>query len=514
MIDCKTALYNYGFLLTTDEDAIQRIDGLDWHQWTKSTVGKWFLYTHPKQNSFLYKKNELIFLLVGHAYNPFTMESDESCILSNLSKYYGTSEYEEYFDQLTGLFFYCVVENDVIRATSDCGGFLGAYYAKRGKEIYFSAYSQMIADICNYKEDLYVSALKKSRLFHLYGWFLPGDYTPYKEIKRIVPNTAVVYDGKFSINRYYPRKQYRTNNDYEQTVIDAGVILHNTLKLICEKWKHPAISLTGGIDSQTTLACASDLQNQFEYFTYVSLDREQTDAEAAGEICKELGLNHNIFPIDTDKDKYPNFNDVDSLVERHNSYIGKTKSSDICKRIVLSDCVDFDVEVKSWLNEVARASRYKIYGKNKLPRKMTPRILTTMYKVFTVNRKSARETDKKFAEYINDTNLQERIEKYGYPWSEFFVWEIVFGGWGNLIISGQHRLSNDITIPYNNRALMDLLLRTPLEKRINDQLFLDIIEHMDSRITDLNIHVVNGNETKIREICEKLYFNVHSHLHI
>ena len=73
-------------------------------------------------------------------------------------------------------------------------------------------------------------------------------------------------------------------------------------------------------------------------------------------------------------------------------------------------------------------------------------------------------------------------------------------------------LTNDITIPFNNRALLDMMLRTPLDKRISDELNRDIICAMDKKLYDMNIHVVNGNSTKMREIGEKLYFEIHSRI--
>ena len=73
-------------------------------------------------------------------------------------------------------------------------------------------------------------------------------------------------------------------------------------------------------------------------------------------------------------------------------------------------------------------------------------------------------------------------------------------------------LSNEITVPYNNRALMDMMLRTPLNKRLNDGLHKDIIHFMDERIERLGIHVVNGNETKRREMLERIYFIINNAL--
>lgn len=45
-----------------------------------------------------------------------------------------------------------------------------------------------------------------------------------------------------------------------------------------------------------------------------------------------------------------------------------------------------------------------------------------------------------------------------------YLWEFRYGSWGGLVITSEHRVSYDITIPYNNRLLMELFLKLPLEK--------------------------------------------------
>ena len=245
-------------------------------------------------------------------------------------------------------------------------------------------------------------------------------------------------------------------------------------------------------------------------FSYVSLPREQTDAFAARDICKALGLRHTIYQVDPDPASYPDFEEVSALLERHYSYLGKANENDVCKRISLKEQIDFDVEVKSWVSEVGRASRYEKYRKRSFPQKIRPRMLTSMYKLFALDRGNALRTDQKNQEYLTKTGLAEAIEQTQYSWTEFFVWEVVFGGWGGLALTGEHMLTNEITVPYNNRALLDLMLRTPLEKRMHDHLHKDVMNAMDPRIEQMGIHVVNGNETKQRAIAERLYFDVNN----
>ena len=512
MTDWKKSLYTFGYFLTMEPDRVTQAIP-DIKNWNRKQLLDYTLFVHPEQKFHVYSSENAAWLLVGHAYNPFTMEKDEHAILEHLAGLlFGSEAYRDYFDQLTGVFFYAVIRGDSVVATCDCAGMLGANYAIIDERPCFSAYSQMIADVYGLKEDPYVTKLKKSRLFHWYGWYLPGDLTPYTEVKRIVPNTEVTIGKNCSVFRFYPRRPYQEFSapEYEKRVQEIGTILHNNLKLTAEKWERPAISLTGGTDSKTTLACAADLQDRFHYFSYVSLPREQTDAFAARDICKALGLHHTIYKVDPNPGSYSDYGEVSRLLERHYSYLGEANQNDICKRISLKSQIDFDVEVKSWVSEVGRASRYEKYRKTSFPAKIRPRMLTSMYKIFAFDRGNALRTDKKNQEYLTKTGLAEAIRKTNYPWPEFFVWEIVFGGWGGLALTGEHMLTNEITVPYNNRVLLDLMLRMPLEKRMHDHLHKDIMNTMDSRIEALGIHVVNGNETKKRAMMERLYFDVNN----
>ena len=70
----------------------------------------------------------------------------------------------------------------------------------------------------------------------------------------------------------------------------------------------------------------------------------------------------------------------------------------------------------------------------------------------------------------------------------------------------------DITIPYNNRKLLDLLLRVPLEYRISDQHHLDLKKTMNKELYDMNIRVVNLNETEGRKKMANIYYTINSHL--
>ena len=396
---------------------------------------------------------------------------------------------------------------------------LCSYYGQIDDDLYLSSHFQLIADLCGLKHSKYIDELINYKFYPKYGRFLPGDLSAYSEIKRIVPNTYIEYFNKnFNIRRFYPLLQshddyvfsellHDNSYDYDEIIRDVSKILHNSLLLISDKWKKPAISMTGGMDSKTTLSCANGLYNKFSYFSYLSMYGESIDANAAHEIAKIVGVSHNIYKIDKEKFSDELFLKIREIMAHNYGDIGYPNNNDVYKRMFFFDTDEFDIEVKSWVSEVARANYYKKFGKKKMPKTLTPRNMSSMYKLFLHNRKLLSKTDKVFGEYLKNTcfKFNECFDE-----SDMYLWEFRYGAWGGLVITCEHLMSYNITIPYNNRKLLDLLLKTPLESRIKDDVHNDIIKLMNKKIFDNDINIVNYNETKTRMIIEKLYFNINS----
>ena len=143
-----------------------------------------------------------------------------------------------------------------------------------------------------------------------------------------------------------------------------------------------------------------------------------------------------------------------------------------------------------------------------MPLHLSPRHMTSMYKIFTTQRKLAKETDNKFAEFIKKTAFHNLPN--GYDESDMYLWEFRYSAWGGMVITSEHSFSNEIFIPYNNRLLLDCMLRAPIKDRISDKFHEDIIKHANQKIHDCGITITNWNETKKRMYAEKLYFKIHS----
>lgn len=509
--DIRRHLFEKGFLISDAE--INDLANYPFYgNWDRYQIEQFTVLVYHTVPFFIYQKGEKHFFLIGHAYNPFAMEADENRILATIAEQSSDTPNWDAVNELTGIFAMGVITGDKISFWLDASGMQYACYGTvKGKQ-YFSSHMQLIGDLCGLEQDEYVRRLIHYRWYHyMMGNYMPGDLTCFSELKRVIPNTAVHFDGTaFTVERFYPAREIRmcsSEAEYEEVIEQACSIMRNTMGLIPQKWKRPAISLTGGIDSNTTFAAANGLYDKYTTFSYISMYRESVDAEKAAEISARFGVPHVVYQIPDSNDDVPDFALYKAILLHNDGDIGPTADSDLRKKTTLIRTDVCDVEVKSWISETIRAYAYKYFGKKRFPKSLSPRNYTSLYKIFLANRKLARETDRHFADYLEHTDLKAHL--FNYDESDFFVWEMMHGGKCGLDI-GVMKSCFDITIPYNNRKLLDLLLRVPLEKRLSDQLHLDMKKQLNQELYDMNIRVVNLNETQLRKKAIGAYFSIHS----
>lgn len=507
--DLQEYLFCKGFLLTDCDFQLNTYPF--YNNWNKYEINSYSLYVHQQQRVTIINNDKRSAALVGHAYNPYNMVSDESEILSQLIN---SKDRIDFINELTGVFFLAIFENGKIELHVDASSMQWVCYGLIKKHIFVTSHMRLVGDLLNLEMTDYSRRLVNYRWYHfMMGNYLPGDITCFSELTRLIPNTYVIYDkGSFTVSRFYPCheiKMCENETDYWEIIREAACILKNTMALIPLKWGRPAISLTGGIDSNTTFAAANGLYDKYSTFSYVSMYRESVDAEKAEEISSRFGVPWRKYDVPDNNDEIKDFQLFKEIFEWNDGGIGSNSDSDIRKKIVLIQNDVCDVEVKSWISETIRAYAYKYFGRTSFPRDLSARNYTSLYKIFLLNRRLVHETDQYFKDYWAHTELKEHL--YNYDESDFFVWEMMHGGKCGLNI-GVMKACFDITIPYNNRKLLDLLLRVPFEKRLSDQLHLDLKKTMNEELYNLNIRVINLNETNRRKKMANLYFTINSWL--
>lgn len=516
ILDKKPSLRQYlfvrGFLMTSK--AQQEQEYPFYGAWMHTEFCGYHFYIHPDQKLHIASGTERCCFLIGHAFNPFTMDYSEDKLLREMVDSNRDELYRQ-LNELTGVFTFGYVEHDSLTLISDCAGMQIAYYGEIGGELYVSTHMQLIGDLLALSVSDYVSKLIRYRFYPLYGAYLPGDISSYEGVRRVVPNTEVIYNNhQFQIHRFYPVRDLQmceSEAEYGSGIRKISDIMRNTMELISQKWEKPAISLSGGMDSKGSLAAANGIYERFYLFSYISMPGEQIDAEAAAKLAQAVGANHHVDYISDNDEDFSDIEDFRVILEHNFGNIGKTNKNDVRKRVYYTDPSKrpFDIEAKSWVSEVGRANYYKKFGLSKMPRRLSPRQMTTMYKFFLHDRSLVRATDRIFRDYIRDTHFDDI---FNCDSSDMFLWEMRYGGWGGQVITCEHRFAFNITVPYNNRLLMELFLTLPLEKRISDQAHYDMIRELNPIIDATGITITNYNETKSRMRKERLYYLVNTHL--
>ncbi len=505
----KKDLFIRGFLITNYEE-LELSEFPFYGNWKIKKHGEYSFVAHKLTGMHIFERDNNVFFIMGHAYNPFTMEHDEINILEFVSEFYGTPEYIEKINDLTGVFVMGNIINGKIEFLVDPSGMQSACYGEVDGKFYISSHPQLIGDICNLEMDGFINELINYKWYgRVMGPYLPADLTPFLVLKRIVPSIKYQYDGVLKHKRYWPLKdidEIKNENEYIEVIEKAASILRNNMILVAKKWNNPWISMTGGIDSNTTFASAVGLYQDFETFSYISAEKELPDAKAAKEIADHFDIEHHEFYIPNQNKDLQNFYLIREILRHNNGYIAELKDNEARKRIYLRENAHCDVEVKSWVSETIRAYWYKHYGRKNMP-KLSAKLFRNLYKIFIFNRKIAKSIDAIFADYIE--KYEYKNIPNGYPPADMHYNEVTWGSWGGLNIS-EMKYCFDITFIYNNRRFLDLMFKVPLKKRINDEHHLAMKKYLNRELYDLNIRVVNMHETKFRAFALNIIFTINS----
>ena len=508
--ELKKDLFIRGFLIT--DRKIEKLEEFPFYgNWKVEEHGGFYFMGHTLTGMHVYESEDgKVFFLMGHAYNPFTMQYEEDKILKHIAEAYGRKDYMERIHDITGVFVYGSVIDGVLEYLVDPSSMQSACSGKIGECFYLSSHPQLVGDICELQMDEFVKELIQYKWYgRVMGPYLPADLTPFEELKRVVPSNLYQYDNEITHKRFWPLETITEaveTEDYKNVIQEAADILKNNMELVSRKWEHPWISMTGGIDSNTTFAAGNGNYDKFETFSYISAEKEVPDAEAAKKIAERFGLKHHEYQIPSENDTLELFEEKRELFRHNNGYVAELYDNEARKKFFLKENAECDVEVKSWVSETIRAYWYKHYGRKTFP-KLSGKLFRNLYKIFIANRKLAHKIDNLFDAYIKEFEYDRIPENY--PPADMHYNEVTWGSWGGLNIT-EMKYCFDITFIYNNRRFLDLLFRVPIQKRISDQHHLDMKKYLNQKLYDMNIRVINMKETNFRAFALNVIFTINS----
>lgn len=484
--------------------------------------GNWRLTRAAGLNFFVHRENDGIFtvktpqvemILIGHAYNPFTMEHREPEQLARIAEAHGTDAFVDRINELTGVFGLVWVDSQGIHFMTDPSGMQPVFYTADGGNLWLASHAQILGDVLGLEMSDFARELVSYKWYgRVLGAYLPGDMSKYESVRLSVPDFIFTYSNqRFSHRRIYPIEDVRlTSNEeeFDKVIKEGARILRGGAELVCRKWKRPAISLIGGIDSNTTFAAFNGNYDKVEAFSYISADKEAPDAEAAARIADRFQVDFSRYLIPDTCNDIADYELKTAILEHNNGYVKPTPENEVRKWLWLEEHTNIEVEVKSWVSEVVRASIFHRYGRRKMP-KLTPRVFRNIYKIFITNRRLAWKVDRYARQYLDDYgyfSLPANIE-----YSDMMATENTWGNWGGNNINAM-KIVSPLTIIYNNRKFLAALNSVPLDDRISDAHHLAMKRLLNRALFEMNIHVVNLKETANRARGLNLIFTINNHL--
>lgn len=494
--DLQHLLFRRGFLISEKQFDMTQFPF--YGNWCVEQLGDYYFMTHKEAKCFHFENNGVTHFLMGHCYNPFSMEYEELSQLAKVAEEFekGEKQYWDAVNELTGVFVMGWFDANQISFITDPSGMQSAYYGKVEGNFMITSHPQIIGDLYDLEMDEFVKELVAYKWYtRMQGGFLPADLSAFKDVKRVVPNVSYVYKSKLLTHkRFYWGCTQHTASSYDNIIEQLVNILTNSASLITKKWDRPSVSLTGGIDSNTTFAAFKNVMDKITAFSYHSAPKELPDIAAAKQIADRFEVDYKLYEIPEDNSDISDF-DLKSLILKHgNAYISRRKENDIRNRLFLEQNFEGDIDVKSWVSETIRSHACSRFGRYNMP-KLSPKLFRNLYKIFISNRVLAHKIDKLFTQYIEDFGYKdvENIEA-----AVIFYWEVILGSWGGGNIS-EMKYIYDITIPYNNRKFIDLALCISKEKRFGDEHHKDMKRIMNKDLYDMNINVKNALHTNYSE---------------
>ena len=501
----REMLFRRGYLLT---DGSFDLDAYPFYGlWTRSGFDRYSLLVQKEQTHYIQCVDGVSAAIIGHAYNPFDMTYDENKLCLDLIAAYrnGTPAFFDKVSEFSGLHVILLADGEKLIACQDACGLTGCFFGKIDGVTCVAEHSQLLADLFSLKMDPKVEKLVQSKCYNIGNRHLPGNMTPYQEIKRLGGNTYLQVQDGFQVKRFYPtapHPEFVTDAEKEAGIAQIGTLIHNGIDCCTRKWDRCAISLSGGTDSKTTLACANGLYDRFSFFSFHSKPQELVDAMGAKKICEDLGLEHTLYHIPTENAELPGFDTVKTILNHNTAYFVNLADNEIRKYLYLHDLDAYDIELKSWASETTRVFFERKY-QLKMPKTLNERHCSIFQTRFFGHPGLLRWADREYYRFLREIGLEKPL--FNFEHTDLIYWEIRMGCWGVSVISSQ-QLYHRMTMPMNNRKILELFLSFPHDERKTDSVHKRIMAYENRAVLDAHVEIQNLYFHGYRIWMEKLFF--------
>jgi hypothetical protein len=468
----KKLLYKRGFIFLN-----KKIKPPHYH-WKSERINQFWLFYDPDLGYSINSLGNKTCIILGYVIDIFHPSFESSTIGSNLIMSYIKSreEFLNYIDNLSGRFIIlCNFENHY-EIYQDACGTRSVYYSTDTCVVssHFNLLIENLDQVCINQH--LTGLLEKYSSYHL-----PGNYTFYKNVYILTPNTFLLLPS-MEVKRFFPREPIqlqKPENCFETvTELISNLIqyLANNLNLI--------VSITAGLDSRATLALSKEFKDSILYFTYYKSNNKGLhdwidpillkDKETALDIAQKLKINHKLLNIDFSNQKSLNFILFSNVMRKHTIF----HHSYYLAWLYYNDLPHNSLHVRSNVNEIFR----NFYRKNlDLPNNITTKTMALCYSKKAINDENIQNL---FESYYSTTQFGKI---YDYDPYDLLYWEYRLGVWfTNILLESD--VSHDTFCLFNNRFIIKNILSMPASSIRENYLLRNLINKYWPKLNDWEIN--------------------------
>lgn len=325
--------------------------------------------------------------------------------------------------------------------------------------------------------------------------------TPFENIKSMIPNHSFNFITK-KVKRFFPRENNKFINyseDEKFTLIER--FWKEQLNFYFSKYENFIFSITGGGDSRFSLALLKEHLDKVQFFTYSRVKGEDNssyagkiltlDYKIVSQMLQDINLNHRFMYFVDDKKEISQT--VKNILSRNT--IGQ-HSSFLIPHVQENYPQENLKHIRGNLLEIGKTRYYsQTYRESNM--KELKKVFDNQYN------KSKKEdaidyVEQSYNKFVKDLKYGEGT--YDYHLLDLYHWEIRMGRWHPEILN-THDIVFDTLSPFNHRALIDISLSFPYEKRRNEYMFKEIINrnypilnfYGDNDLSNLYEQIRDGN---------------------
>ena len=472
----ENGLYKRGFALANDKSVFY---GKLPKHWKTTNLPDRRCIAYDPENTLVCaeRKNVWVCLCGSYCMDTTAGHMNMQLIVDNLMKALLVSDesFYDYLDELNGRFVCIYSKKGIVSILNDATASRSVYYAV-GQEVVASHYN-LVHDLVPTEEDPFWKKYcewvdDKKKEHKAWPWVMPGDRTPWANIKILPPNHKIILPTMQSV-RFYPRRPM-PETDIGMATSQIANILAKEAETLTQYFSVYQ-SLTAGSDTRITLAAMKNVADKAVFFTYhdarlrkgeyESEDRLQ-NFEKAKEICERenLDLREIIIP---ETPVNPALKDILNRNHYHKSI-----------SLLLDAYADLfhsgSIHLRSNLIEIIRGNEHAPLNTID-PDKTNIGEYFASLNGYNKSYKYAPEAASIFADYFSGSALNNI---YDYPLSQLFYWEYRIGAWLSGAILMESDLVCDTFQLFNCRKILNIGLALPAHYRNRSILYDTLIKKL------------------------------------